>query len=123
MYTRTHNFERCISILKETQIKLKRIDRLRGRMVLWVKTKLAFVSVAHHDNFSIESDQSRVLVILRLACTDLSDVLKLPVAELFESIIAPTNRQIVMCESKSVIDATLHVLDGKVFENLLHVDI
>ena len=91
-------------------------------MVLWLKSKLAFVGVAHHDHFSIEGDQSRVLVICSLACTDLSHVLKFTMSKLFESIVAPAYRQIIMCESETIIDATIHVLYGIVFENLLHVN-
>ena len=62
-------------------------------------------------------------MICSLACTDLSHVLKFSMSKLFETIVAPANRQIVMCESETIIDATIHVFYGIVLEYLLHVDI
>lgn len=92
-------------------------------MVLRVEPKLAFVRIAHHYDFSVSGDQSRVLMVEAFAATNLCHVFKFSRTLLLELVVAPTDGQVVMSQSKSIIVAALNLFDVLIFEYLLHVDL
>ena len=64
-----------------------------------------------------------MLVVETFAATDLCHIFEFPRPLLLELIVSPTDRLVVMSQSKSIIIAALNFFDSVVLEYPLHVNL